>query len=154
VTDRPAPRSGEQRVRDAIAILEARHADVWVASASPEGEAHLVPLSLGWIGERIVVVLDRSSVTARNVSASRAVRVAAGGTRDVVMIDAALTDEVAIGDAPPDLLEAYARQADWDPRVVPDDLVVLVLQPRRIQVWREANELAGRTVMRDGRWLP
>jgi hypothetical protein len=27
------------------------------------------------------------------------------------------------------------------------------ITPRRIQAWREANELAGRTLMRDGRWL-
>jgi hypothetical protein len=25
--------------------------------------------------------------------------------------------------------------------------------PRRIQAWREENELAGREVMREGRWL-
>jgi NADPH-dependent FMN reductase len=27
------------------------------------------------------------------------------------------------------------------------------LRPRRIQAWREENELAGRDLMRDGRWL-
>ena len=29
----------------------------------------------------------------------------------------------------------------------------LVLVPERIQAWREANELAGRTLMRGGRWV-
>jgi hypothetical protein len=27
------------------------------------------------------------------------------------------------------------------------------ISPRRIQAWREANELAGRELMRDDRWL-
>jgi len=28
-----------------------------------------------------------------------------------------------------------------------------VLRPLRVQAWREANEIAGRTLMRDGAWL-
>ncbi|MEU4717843.1 hypothetical protein AB0F73_29890 [Micromonospora purpureochromogenes] len=28
-----------------------------------------------------------------------------------------------------------------------------LIRPRRIQAWREANELQGRVLMRDGRWL-
>jgi hypothetical protein len=28
-----------------------------------------------------------------------------------------------------------------------------VLRPERIQAWREADEIAGRTLMRDGAWL-
>ena len=27
------------------------------------------------------------------------------------------------------------------------------ISPRRIQAWREVNELSGRELMRDGRWL-
>jgi hypothetical protein len=27
------------------------------------------------------------------------------------------------------------------------------ISPRRIQAWREVNELPGRELMRDGRWL-
>jgi hypothetical protein len=148
-----APRPGAQRVRDARAILAARHADVWVASASPAGEPYLVPLSLGWIDGRIVLVTDGSTPTVANLVASGTARVAAGGTRDVVMIDAVLDEIVPIGAAPAALIEAYVQQADWDPRAVPDGLVVVALRPRRIQAWREANELAGRTIMRDGRWL-
>jgi hypothetical protein len=29
----------------------------------------------------------------------------------------------------------------------------LVLRPQRIQAWREANELTGRTLMRSGEWM-
>ena len=48
--------------------------------------------------------------------------------------------------------ERYATQADWDPRQSHGDLTYLLLRPQRIQVWREANEIADRTVMRDGLW--
>ena len=51
-----------------------------------------------------------------------------------------------------DLGEAYVAQADWDPRG-DTGYVFLVLRPVRVQAWREANEIAGRTLMRDGRWL-
>ncbi|MDT4920398.1 MAG: hypothetical protein QOI15_1300, partial [Pseudonocardiales bacterium] len=30
--------------------------------------------------------------------------------------------------------------------------IYLVLEPRRIQAWREENELRGRVLMRNGRW--
>ena len=43
-------------------------------------------------------------------------------------------------------------QADWDPRR-DTGYVFLVLRPVRVQAWREANEIAGRTLMRDGSWL-
>jgi len=44
-------------------------------------------------------------------------------------------------------------QADWDPRTAGASHAYLVLRPERIQAWREENELAGRTLMRDGTWL-
>ena len=43
----------------------------------------------------------------------------------------------------------YAAQADWTP---PADYAVITLRPIRIQAWREANEISGRTLMRDGTW--
>ena len=52
-----------------------------------------------------------------------------------------------------ELADLYAGQADWDPRSVAGDLEYLVVRPIRIQVWREANEIVGRTVMRAGAWL-
>ena len=52
-----------------------------------------------------------------------------------------------------DLAERYAAQAEWDPRVAGAGYLFLVLRPERIQAWREANEIAGRTLMRAGTWL-
>jgi hypothetical protein len=67
------------------------------------------------------------------------------------MLDAVL--ETAVDVATDDALgTAYAAQADWDPRGAAG-YVFLVLRPVRVQAWREANEIAGRTLMRDGTWL-
>jgi hypothetical protein len=49
--------------------------------------------------------------------------------------------------------DRYAEQSDWDPRSAGPGYAYLVLRPQRIQAWREANEIAGRTLLRDGSWL-
>jgi hypothetical protein len=125
--------------------------DVWVATASTTGAPHLVPVSLAWVDERVVVAVEGSSITARNVMASGAARLAVGPTRDVVMIDAVLETAVDVA-ADVVLGAAYVAQADWDPRRS-RGYVFVVLRPVRVQAWREANEIAGRDLMRNGRWL-
>jgi hypothetical protein len=122
-----------------------------VASAAGD-DPYLVPLSLAWIDDRVVLALAAGSRTARNVRARGAARLALGPTRDVVMIDAVLERVVPVGDAGP-WGDRYAAQADWDPRDAGGDYVYLVLRPERVQAWREADEIAGRTLMRDGAWL-
>lgn len=149
------PRSRDRRRRDALAQLSAPAADVWVATADPaDGRPYLVPLSLAWVDERCVVAVDASSRTARNLVAGRLARLAVGPTRDVVVLDVELVDDVAVLDpAAHALAERYAGQADWDPREGGESYRFLVLRPRRIQAWREADEIPGRTLMRDGVWL-
>ena len=67
------------------------------------------------------------------------------------MIDAVLEKSVDVA-ADEQLGMAYVEQADWDPRRS-TGYVFVVLRPVRIQAWREVNEMPGRTLMRDGRWL-
>ena len=141
----------ETRKSDTLAMLATPNVDVWVATASAAGAAHLVPLSLAWVDDRVVIAVESTSVTARNLKASGEARLAVGPTRDVTMIDAALEREVEVA-AEDGLGEAYAAQADWDPRG-DTGYVFLVLRPVRVQAWRESNEIAGRTLMRDGAWL-
>jgi len=138
------------RKRDALALLATPAVDAWVASAASSGP-HLVPLSLAWIKDRVVIAVARSSVTARNIMASGRARLGVGATRDVVMIDGALERTIEVG-TDEAIGAAYAAQADWDPRT-DSGYVYLVLRPERIQAWREADETAGRTLMRDGIWL-
>ena len=154
---RPEPRSASVRKTDTLAKLQAIGEDVWVASASASqrGEAlpYLVPLSLAWIDDRVVVALGADSRTALNVKQSGLARLALGRTRDVVVIDATLDRAIPAEEIDADLAQRYAAQADWDPREERGDYVYLVLRPVRIQAWREANELTGRTLMRTGDWL-
>jgi hypothetical protein len=147
----PERRTRQQRKADTLVRLHAPAADVWVASADGTGP-YLVPLSLAWLDERVVLALSASSRTARNITATGTARLGAGHTRDVVMIDAILERTVPVADAGP-IAEGYAAQADWDPRESPGDYVYLVLRPDRIQAWRDSNELDGRLLMRDGTWL-
>lgn len=139
------------RKADTLAMLATPEVDVWVATASASGEAHLVPLSLAWVDERLVVAVARTSVTHRNVVASGRARMAVGPTRDVVMVDAELERAVPVGEDA-HLGEAYAAQADWDPRQ-DSGYVFLVMRPVRLKAWRQADEMAGRTLMRDGAWI-
>jgi hypothetical protein len=143
----------EQRAADARAILGQTALDGWVATASGDGVEHLVPLSVVWDGERLVLATDPSSTTARNLAASGRARIGLGGTRDVVMVEATVEATLPVPDAPDELAERYAAQSDWDPRASIGEFVYVVLRPRRVQAWREADEIAGRTVMRDGAWL-
>ncbi len=147
-------RSGRQRKADTIAKLEALGSDTWVATASPTGMAHLVPLSYAWDGERIVLAAEASSLTVRNLSSSRRARLGIGPTRDVVLIDGELDRIVGVQDAAVQgIARSYADQAAWDPRREPEPYVFILLRPRRVQGWREANELSGRVLMRAGEWL-
>jgi hypothetical protein len=144
-------RDGETRKADTLAMLATQAIDVWVATASAAGAPYLVPVSLAWVDERVVIAVDGSSITARNLTASGQARLGVGPTRDVVMIDAVV--EKAVDVAADDVLgEAYVAQADWDPRRS-TGYVFFVLRPVRVQAWREVNEIAGRTLMRDGTWL-
>lgn len=159
----PPARHPAQRKADTLAKLEAHEADVWVASAASRGGAaapYLVPLSLAWTDERVVIALEAGSRTARNIIGSGTARLGLGPTRDVVIIDAELEHAIPLDRADPDLTDRYAAQAGWDPRDSPTPsagaqggYTYLVLRPVRVQAWREANELAGRNLMRDGRWL-
>jgi hypothetical protein len=150
---RPEPRSAAQRKAETLARLAEPTLDGWVASADPSGRAHLVPLSLLWTGEYVVVAVETPSLTARNIVASGTARIGVGATRDVVMIDAVLDRAIPVPDAPADIADGYAAQSDWDPREAGGDFVYLVLQPVRVQAWREVNEIAGRTLMRAGAWI-
>ena len=156
MTDRQ-PRTREQRRADTLAKLSAPAADVWVATAAVDKSGHvnsyLVPLSLAWIDERVVLATEADSVTVRNIISQRRARLGLGPTRDVVMIDAELEQAYGPDEVPDDLAPQYAMQADWDPRKSADRMRFLVLRPLRTQAWREVNELPGRTLMRDGAWI-
>jgi hypothetical protein len=150
VTDVP-PRGLEERLRDTRARLE-NDVDLWVATSGASGGVHLIPLSYLWDGAAIVVSTPRASVTGRNLLADGRVRLGLGPTRDVVMIDG-VAEPVDIDELGPEAGDAFAAKTGFDPRKLDEDYQYFRIRPRRVQAWREANELAGRGLMRDGAWL-
>ena len=146
-----APRNTEQRAHDVRQKLH-DEVDCWVASASGAGDAYLIPLSFYWDGARLILATPAKSRTARNLQRAGEARLALGPTRDVVIIEGAVTfiARDVIDDA---LATAHAEKTGFDPRQIAEEYVYLAVIPYTMQAWREANELAGRFVMRDGRWL-
>ncbi|MFJ3793129.1 pyridoxamine 5'-phosphate oxidase family protein [Kitasatospora sp. NPDC090091] len=146
-----APRSRALRRRDTERRL-AGDVDVWVATASAEGMPYLVPLSFDWDGAALLVATPADSPTGRNLAASRTVRLALGATRDVTMIDGdvAVLDLAAL---PPEQGDRFVTRTGFDPRTLATPYRWFRITPRRIQAWREADELTGRDLMRDGHWV-
>jgi hypothetical protein len=145
------PRSRAQRRRDTEHRLS-HDVDLWVASASPDGTPYLVPLSFDWDGEALLLATPADSPTGRNLAAGRTVRLGLGETRDVTMIEGAV--EVLEMDAlPREQGDRFAARTGFDPRALATPYRWFRVLPHRIQAWREADELAGRELMRDGRWL-
>ena len=86
----------------------------------------------------------------RSASPWAQLRVALGPTRDVVLVDGTV-EELPLG-TDRELENAHAAATGFDPRTLADGYVYLRITPREIRAWREANELDGRLLMRDGRW--
>jgi nitroimidazol reductase NimA-like FMN-containing flavoprotein (pyridoxamine 5'-phosphate oxidase superfamily) len=146
-----APRTGWQRRQDAEQRL-AQDVDLWVASCSADGAPYLIPLSFDWDGETLLLATPTDSSTGRNLAASRSARLALGLTRDVVMIDGAV-EYLEIEALPADRADRFAARSGFDPRSLTTPYRWFRISPNRIQAWREVEELSGRELMHDGRWL-
>ncbi|HLL68749.1 MAG TPA: pyridoxamine 5'-phosphate oxidase family protein [Micromonosporaceae bacterium] len=145
------PRSRPQRRRDTEDRLT-HDVDLWVATASIDAVPYLVPLSFDWDGAALLVATPTDSPTGRNLAATGTVRLGLGHTRDVCMIDGDV-EVIEIDVLPPELGDRFAVRTGFDPRALATPYRWFRISPRRIQAWREVNELPGRDLMRDGRWL-
>lgn len=143
-------RTAAQRRADTLDAL-GKHRDVWVASASADGDAYMIPLSFLWDGQRLILATPESSRTARNLRRAGVARLALPSPDDVVIIDGAV-DVVPVAGAA-GFADAFAVAAGFDPREESNVYVYICITPSRIQAWRDVAELAGRTIMREGRWL-
>ena len=111
-----------------------------------------MPLSFDWDGEALLVATPTDSPTGRNLAATRTARLGLGHTRDVTMIEGEA--EVLEMDAlPQEEGDRFAARAGFDPRVLATTYRWFRITPRRIQAWREVDELPDRELMRDVRWL-
>ena len=145
------PRSRARRRRDTEYRL-GTDIDVWVASASADGAPYLVPLSFDWDGEAMLMDTPTDSPTGRNLAATRTVRVGLGGTRDVSMIEGEV-EVLDIGALSKGRGDRFVAHAGFDPRALTAPYSWFRITARRIQAWREVNELPDRELMRDGHWL-
>ncbi|MET8102089.1 pyridoxamine 5'-phosphate oxidase family protein [Streptomyces sp. NPDC005236] len=148
----PPVRTRKQRKQDTLDRLES-DVDVWVSTAdSAGGVPALVPLSFLWDGTTVLLATPAASPTGRNLRATGVVRLGFGPTRDVVMIDGTVrtleADELAEGAG-----DAFAARTGFDPRGLSTHYRYFSVRPVRVQAWREADELSGRDLMRDGEWL-
>jgi hypothetical protein len=151
VDDTTEPRSRAQRRADTERRLT-HDVDLWVASASADGAPYLVPLSFDWDGEALLLATPADSPTGRNLAANRTVRLGLGGTRDVSMIDGDV-EILEIDALAREQGDRFAARAGFDPRALTTPYRWFRIVPRRIQAWREVDELPDRELMRGGRWL-
>ncbi|NYH55215.1 MULTISPECIES: pyridoxamine 5'-phosphate oxidase family protein [Nocardiopsis] len=145
------PRSRARRRRDTEHRLT-HDQDLWVASASADGVPYLVPLSFDWDGEALLMATPTDSPTGRNLATARTARLGLGHTRDVSMIEGEV-EVLEIDALPRERGDRFAAHTGFDPRALTTPYRWFRVLPRRVQAWREVNEMAGRELMRDGRWL-
>ena len=147
----PEPRPRAERRRDTEHRLN-HDVDLWVATASADGAPYLVPLSFDREDEALLVATPTDSPTGRNLAATRTVRLGLGHTRDVSMIEGEV-EVLEIDALPQERADRFAARTGFDPRAEAATYRWFRISLRRVQAWREANELEGRELMRDGRWL-
>ena len=146
-----SPRSRAQRRHDTERRLS-HDIDDWVASASADGVPYLVPLSFDWDGEALLMATPAGGPTGRNLAAGRSVRLGLGHTRDVSMIEGEV-EVLEIDALPQERGDRFAAHTGFDPRALATPYRWFRVTPRRVQAWREVNELPDRELMRGGRWL-
>ena len=145
------PRSQRQRRQDTLDRL-GRDVDAWVATAgAADGTPYLVPLSFLWDGASLLIATPSSSPTARNLQSTGKVRLGIGPTRDLVLIEGTVAEILPAGEVPAEVGDAFAAKTGFDPRQL-SGYSYFRIHPRRLQAWREANELKDRELMADGRW--
>ena len=148
----PPARTAQQRKADTLRRLET-DVDTWVATADPAtGVPYLVPLSFLWDGATVLISTPASSPTSRNLRATGRVRLGIGPTRDLVLIEGTVQAETAAAEISAEAGDAFAVKTGFDPREL-TGYAYFRIQPKRLQAWREANELTGRDLIRGGDWV-
>jgi nitroimidazol reductase NimA-like FMN-containing flavoprotein (pyridoxamine 5'-phosphate oxidase superfamily) len=148
----PTVRSANQRKLDTLHRLE-NDVEAWVATADAGGGVpYLVPLSFLWDAGMLLVATPEASPTGRNLRETGRARLGIGHTRDVV-IGEGTVETVPPAELTEEEAELFAAKTRFDPRRLAAPYLYFRIRPQRVQAWREANELDGRELMRDGQWL-
>lgn len=145
------PRPAAERAVHARNRL-ATEPNIWIASASADGIPHLVPLSLAWIDDMIVVATPSDTPTARNISTTGRARASLESADDVAILDTE-AEAHPIDQADQELLARYIAAVGWDPRDNPGVWILLALRPVRGFAWNGVDEMHDRVIVRDGDWV-
>jgi hypothetical protein len=86
------------------------------------------------------------------VATTGKLRLGIGPTHDLVLIEGTAQTLLAT-EITEEIGDAFAAKAGFDPLKLDSPYTYLRIRPRRLQVWRKANELDGRELMRDGAWI-
>jgi len=111
----------------------------------------MVPLSLAWLDDQIIVATPTNTLTVSNILSNGRARAALDSADDVVILDA----DVAVIDfdaAEPALIARYVERVGWDPRNIEGAWSLLLMTPRRGQAWNGPSEIHGRIIIRNGQW--
>jgi hypothetical protein len=144
-------RTVEARKADVLASLEGQQS-MWLASADSMGRPHLIAVSAWWDGNDLVMTTVAASRTAKNLTPGQEVRLAGGTPADAIVVDARVIETQA-AEAAPDVAAGFKEAMGWDPREEGAGWAFFRLRPSRIQAYRGYEELEGRDVMRNSRWL-
>ena len=100
-----------------------------------------MPLSFDWDGEALLLATPTDSPTGRNLAAANR-SAGAGPHRDVSMIEGDV-EVLEIDALPRERGDRFAaRGTGFDPRTLTTPYRWFRISPRRIQAWREVNELS------------
>ncbi len=126
---------------------------MWVATASGDAVPHMVPFSLHWDGEHVIIATEPGSATVRNLTASPAAKLAIGDSKDVVIITARAVSIADTHGADHQLLQQFSSRVGWNPDGSDVEMVFVTFKPERIHAWRDVAEISERTIMRRSEWL-
>lgn len=143
------PRSKAERRAHVLRKLESDN-KLWIATASPDGSAHLVPFSFVWDGAQVSMATRADNPAAQNAARTGKVRLALGDFSDVVLIDGEAS-VLSPADVDDRLADRLSQVSAIDGRRAPG-FVYLQVVPSRIQAWWSGAELGSPTIMRNGQW--
>lgn len=142
-------RDAKTRKADVMAALE-KQGQYWLATADG-GRPHAIGVSAWWDQRDLVVTTLGTSRTARNMEAGRSVVLAHGDPSDAVVVQAEVV-EIIPAAAAGEVARGFKAAMGWEPGET-SGWTFFRLRPTRIQAFRGYDEIEGRDVMKDGRWL-
>ena len=124
----------------------------WLGTADKTGKPHVIAVFAWWHSDALVISTLTGSRTARNMERNPRVTLATGPFDDAIIIHAQMIESRAVDDAP-DMAHGFNAALGGEPSQIGEGWTFFRLRPTKIQAFRDFDELEGRDVMIDSRWL-